>query len=174
MFEGLATTNPDPDSDITLPRDNPVKDFLISANEKFDVFKAEHELFQGVLAIVWDDHIYEPISSLLNEASGLFTERSFAKDENGNVLHFPNVDAVVLIRHLHQLVRAAGDRPLPDSLKHAMDYGRDGEFPPKAYIPNPHGAGVSEKVQEAFQAYPPSPTMGSEYVPSNVVWWFDA
>lgn len=51
------------DTPVTLPRDNPVKDFLVSAQEKFQQFEEEPN-FLGVLVIVWDDFIYEPISSL--------------------------------------------------------------------------------------------------------------
>jgi len=39
---------------VTLPRDNPIKDFLISANNKFDQFKAENQAFIGLLIIVWE------------------------------------------------------------------------------------------------------------------------
>jgi hypothetical protein len=41
-----------PDEAMTLPRDNPVKDFLRSANTKFAAFKDEVEDFVGILVIV--------------------------------------------------------------------------------------------------------------------------
>jgi hypothetical protein len=47
-------------SELTLPRDNPVKDFLMSAESKFAEFKREQPGFVGALVIVWDDFIYEP------------------------------------------------------------------------------------------------------------------
>ncbi|GJQ47847.1 hypothetical protein [Candidatus Kuenenia stuttgartiensis] len=150
---------PDAEKGITYPRDNPLKDFLISAESKFRPFKEENPEFSGVLVVVWDDFIYEPISALLHEKSGLFTPNSFDPDKNT----FPNVDGVVLIRHLHQLMRAAGDRPL--------DYGRDGEYPPKVFISNPYGNGVSKSLLECLQAYTPSKEMGAEYSTSDLIWW---
>jgi hypothetical protein len=55
---------------MTLPRDNPVKDFLVSADAKFEHFKETDANFIGVLVIIWDDFIYEPISSLISESAG--------------------------------------------------------------------------------------------------------
>jgi hypothetical protein len=41
--------------EVTWPRDNPVKDFLVSAEQKFRPFVAAHEKFTGILVICWDD-----------------------------------------------------------------------------------------------------------------------
>lgn len=98
MFGGKAT----------LPRDNPVKDFLISADEKFRNFKREGN-FYSVLFIIWDDFIYEPISAFLAKPAGLFLEDSFARDGAGKALRFKNVDAVFLDRQLTQFMNSAGD-----------------------------------------------------------------
>ena len=62
---------------IVFPRDNVIKDFLVSANEKFQAFKQTSPDAITILVIVWDDFIYEPISSLLNPHSGLLSENSF-------------------------------------------------------------------------------------------------
>lgn len=159
---------------VILPRDNPVKDFLISSDDKFLPFKKKEKQFYGVLAIVWDDFIFEPISALISTSSGLFTQRSFACDEDGEPLKFENVSGVVMIRHLHQFVRAAGERPLLDSKRHVLDYGKDGEFPPKAFVPNPYAEDVPQEVLDSFQAYLPSPEMGAEYQPIDVISWFDS
>ncbi len=51
---------------LTLPRDNPMKKFLISADEKFARFHAEDPEFYGLLAIVWDDFIFEVVTALLH------------------------------------------------------------------------------------------------------------
>lgn len=161
----------DSDSGITLPRDNPIKDFLHSSNQKFAGFKSGLENFYSVLVIVWDDFIYEPISSLLSSSSGLFTHQSFARDENGCLIKFTHVDGVVIIRHLHQLIRASRELALLDSKRHVLDYGRNREFPPKAFIQNPEGQKVPAKVLEALQAYPPSPMMGAEYMPIDAITW---
>jgi hypothetical protein len=158
---------------VTYPRDNPVKDFLLSADSKFASFKASDARYIGLLVIVWDDFINEPISALAQPDSGLFTDNSFAKDPAGSPLRFANVDGVVIVRHLHQLVHACSGQPFEDQCRHALDYGREREFPFKAYVANPNAAtAVPEEVLDCFQALPPHPMMGAEYVPSEVVWWF--
>ncbi len=75
---------PEADKGITLPRDNPLKDYLVSANGKFQAFKKERGNFYGILVVVWDDFIYEPISALLHANGGLFTDNSFFKDSDGS------------------------------------------------------------------------------------------
>jgi hypothetical protein len=45
---------------VTLPRDNPMKDFLISSDAKFARFRAQNADFASVLFVVWDDFINEP------------------------------------------------------------------------------------------------------------------
>lgn len=157
----------------TLPRDNPVKDFLISADGKFSPFKraAGDRRVIGVLAIVWDDFVYEPLSSLVATQSGLFTDRSFATDEEGQPLAFSSVDGVVLIRHLHQFARAAADKTTGDEIRHALDYGFEGGFPPKAHVSNPHGEEVPGDVLTVLQAYEWDTLEGAEYSPKDVVWW---
>jgi len=42
---------------------------------KFAAFRAQDDGFFGLLAIVWDDFIYEPITALLHPSSGLLTEK---------------------------------------------------------------------------------------------------
>jgi hypothetical protein len=156
-----------------LPRDNPVKDFLISADKKFEEFKKADPNFYSVLVIVWDDFIYEPISALTSPQAGLFTENSFAKDEKGNRLTFPNVDCVIVTRHLLPIKRGTRDEPLSDMSQHPLDYGRHGEFPFKIYIKNPvSGVKIPEKVIDCFQVLKPGPELGAEYLPSDFITWF--
>lgn len=88
---------------VTLPRDTPIKDFLHSAQDKFAGFHAADDRFYGVLFIVWEDFINEPISALLGHPSGLFTRGSFDRTPAGEPHTYPNVDAVVLLRQQHQL-----------------------------------------------------------------------
>jgi hypothetical protein len=158
--------------DITLPKDNPIKDFLISSNEKFKEFKKNRKNFYGILIIVWDDHIYEPISSLVHKESGLLTKNSFAK-ENGEPLKFPNIDAVIIIRHLHQFKLSAGDQELIDGKVDMMDYGEKGEFPFKVIIPVPGGQILPNKITEAFQAidFREASGLGAEYRPQEYILW---
>lgn len=163
-----------PDEEMTLPRDNPVKDFLLSADAKFAAFKQKADKFIGILVIVWDDHVYEPISSLLHESSGLLTPKSFHVDSTGIPVRYVSVDGVFLIRHLHQLVRAAGDQPLIDGCTHALDYGIDGAFPFKVFVQNPNGSDVPEVIQRCLQGMAPQREMGAEYTPKDLVWWTPA
>lgn len=158
---------------VTLPRDNPVKDFLISANDKFKEFKKHNSNFYGVLFIIWDDYIYEPISSLVGKPSGIFQEDSFAKDKTGQKLEFPNVDAVFIDRQLSQFRLSAGDKPLLYSKQHAMDYGTKEQFPFKVIIKNPIGKNLPEEIIDCFQVLELSPTLGAEYLPQDMVFWFN-
>lgn len=155
----------------SYPRDNPVKDFLISANDKFSEFKKNISPFYGILVIVWDDFIYEPITSLLSDFAGLLTDNSFAKTEDGNPIRFSNVDAIILIRHLHQIMNAAGDKPLIDNKKHALDYGKPGEYPFKVIMPVPGGSVLPSKLINAFQAEEIHESLGAEYQVQDWIMW---
>ena len=118
---------------LVLPRDNAIKDFLVSADEKFASFKENNPNAITILVIIWDDFIYEPISALLNDASGLLTENSFYK--NGDVAHqFNNIEAVLVVRQSHNISRATrGELPV-DGLKNPLDWGAIGQVLPKALI----------------------------------------
>ena len=61
--ESLAAFSGD-GQEVTLPRDNPLKDFLVNAEGKFAPFHRDDPDFYGLLVVVWDDFIYEPISAL--------------------------------------------------------------------------------------------------------------
>jgi len=118
---------------LVLPRDNVVKDFLISADEKFASFKVNNPDAITLLVIIWDDFIYEPISALLNDASGLLTDKSFYKN-GGGAQKFSNIDAVLIVRQSHHIVRATRDELPVDGLKHPLDWGRLGQVLPKALV----------------------------------------
>jgi len=157
---------------VMLPRDNPVKDFLISANKKFAGFKNNNPSFIGVLVVVWDDFIYEPISALLSKQCGLFTDNSFAFDAEGNMLKFENVDSVIITRHLYLIKNGTRDENLPDMYRHPLDYGINGEFPYKVHINNPNSKlKIPDEVIDCFQSCEPNPTLGAEYCPIDLVQW---
>lgn len=164
------------DKDQTmLPRDNPVKDFLISANAKFASFKAADPNFYGLLVIVWDDFIYEPISALVGQPAGLFTKGSFAHDERGQILKFENVDCVILTRHLLPIRRGTIEEPMPDLSRHPLDYGRQGEFPFKVYFKNPNSTNeVPEQILRCFQTIENGQMLGAEYMPQDFIQWFNS
>jgi hypothetical protein len=136
---------------VTLPRDNPVKDFLISSEAKFAPFKAAGPC-RTYLVIVWDNFIYEPITSLVSDHSGLFTPASFALDKHGKRLTFPSVDAVIIIRHLVYFQNAAGDRPLVDRI-HAFDFGGPHALP-NVFVPVPGGQVGPDFISEGLRAVP--------------------
>lgn len=147
--DGAIAAVRDMEDNVVLPRDNTIRDFLRSANEKFAAFKAAGP-FTGILVIVWDDFIYEAISPLVHERNGLLTENSYSRVGVGPEL-FPNIDAIFLIRHLSYFSHAAGEVRLPDGRGHCMHVGGAGALP-NVLVPNPGGAQVPAFVVAAFNA----------------------
>ena len=90
------------------------------------------------MVVVWDDFVNEPLTALSAPCSGLFTPNSFHHID-GKPVQYPNVDAVLLVRHQHQIVEGLAGRPLVDGRTDLLDYGRAGEFPPHALVTNPAG-----------------------------------
>lgn len=170
MLDAIAKQGP-----LTLPRDNPVKDFLLSADAKFAPFKTRDSNCRTILIIVWDDHIYEPITSLTSVAAqGLLTSNSFAKAEDGNILAFPNVDAVILLRHLLYFIRAAREEPLVER-EHAMDFGDDWALP-NVLIPVPGAPQIPEFIATGLRAVKhddPALLSAAEYNPPDIIFWTD-
>jgi len=138
-----------PEDNIVLPRDNTIRDFLRSADEKFAAFKAAEPTI-AVLVIVWDDCIYEAISPLVHERVGLLTPNSYSRQGDGPEL-FPNVDAVLLLRHLSYFTQAAAEHDLPDRRHHCMHLGGYGALP-NVIVPVPGGHPVPDFVANTFNA----------------------
>lgn len=157
---------------VTWPRDNPVKDFLISAEKKFEPFVRADENFTGILVICWDDFIYEPISALDQSSSGLLTPNSFYRTKSGEAVTFPSVSGIVVLRPLTQFVRACQDKPLGDGLSGPFDYGPQNAFPWKTFHKNPASKDVPQDAIECLHAIPPTLMMGAEYRPQEQVMWF--
>lgn len=156
---------------LTLPRDNPVKDFLIDAEKKFAQFKAVQDE-TSVLVIVWDDFIYEPITVLKHEQCGLLTPNSYWKDAAGLAVRYPHIDAVVLIRHLTYLYRAAGDQTLEER-EHALDFG-DEHALPNVFIPNSDRELVPQEIRRGLRAVDwdhPDLQHAADYRAKEVVIW---
>lgn len=159
-------------NETMLPRDNTLKDFFQSANEKFLPFKKESEQFIGVLVVVWDDFIYEPISAIAPYARGLFSENSFVKDNKGEIEKFLGVDCVILTRHLLPIVKATRDEAIPDLYRYPLDYGLEGEFPFKVFYNNPWSKQkINPSIYRCFQAIEPGAHLGAEYLPSDFINW---
>jgi len=164
----------DLDGAVTLPTDNKVKDFLVSANAKFASFRAADSAFRSVLVIVWDDFVNEPLTALLAPSCGLLTPNSFYRDAAGNAVEYPNVDAVLLMRHQHQFRLGMANRPPTDERKHFLDYGDYNAFPPHVLVANPAGRALDGKWVEALRGWrPESLSHMAEYVPSEVIMWVD-
>lgn len=158
--------------ETTLPRDNPIKDFLLSANSKFKEFKEKNPDYISVLYIVWDDFINEPISALLAKPHGLFESDSFAKDKSGEIIKFQYVDFVMISRHRLQFQQTAGEVIFPDEIEHPLDYGKKEIFPFKVIIKNPYStANDFDELVDCFQVYEPSSLMGAEYNPGDIIMW---
>lgn len=165
-LEGLAD-----DGGLTLPRDNPVKDFLLDADKKFAQFKAVQPE-TSVLIIVWDDFIYEPITVLSHAHCGLLTPNSYLKDGTGAAVQFAHIDAVVLVRHLTYLYRAAGDLPL-DERAHALDFGDERSLP-NVIIPITDSALIPDIIRDGLRAVPldsPMIQCAADYRPQDMVFW---
>lgn len=136
----------------TFPRDNPIKDFLESAQSKFEAYVSEYPDDYRLLFIMWDNHMYEPISSLLHPYQGLLTEGSFNKDNNNNAIRYPLIDGIVIVSHLHNFTTALLEEPFIDEIIHAFQYKRG--YPLHAFIQNPHGRPVPREFIEVFECIP--------------------
>lgn len=138
---------------IVNSRSLKVKDFLVSAEKKFQQYKQKDEFKDDLrlLFIIWDDYINEPLSALANPHCGLLTDNSFFQDSR-----FENIDGVILIRHIHQFFR---------NLQYGeiIDYGEKGVHDSFDYvnpavtavcIQNPLGRKISEEEAEKLSALP--------------------
>ena len=152
-----------------LPRDNPVKDFLVSAQSKFAAYREYRSEAFNLLAVVWDDFVQEPIAALLNPNSGLFTEKSFCRTTSDQPERFDLVDGVILMRHQHQLIRATREEPLLDGQAPFVFHGPP--FPPKALVRNPNGRPLPDVVCAALGIEHHDALPGAEYCPPDLIFW---
>lgn len=159
------------DDGLTLPRDNPVKDFLLDADSKFAQFKAL-QAETSILVIVWDDFIYEPITVLKHEQCGLLTANSYLKDSTGATVQFAHVDAVVVVRHLTYLYRAIAEQPLQERA-HALDFGDEFALP-NVLIPVSDPGLVPDRIRQGLRAVSwndPMLQIVADYRPKDIVFW---
>lgn len=118
IFDSISKTG-----HATRPLDNKVKDYVVSAEQKFSGFRDESQEPKTFLFIAWTEHLFEAISPLSNEMSGLFTPRSFFRQEDDTPVEFPSVDAVIVSEHLELVLRATREEPLPFGYQMPLDYG---------------------------------------------------
>lgn len=155
---------------LTFPKDNVIKDFLYSANDKFKEFKAANKEFVGVLVIVWDEFVYEPISALLNDFSGIFTDNSYIIND-GVIERFINIDYVIITSHIDQIFRVAGDKPILTNAKHMLEYG-DVSYPHKIVIKNPISTlDLPKDIKNILHVIKPDKILGAEYQPTDFIQW---
>jgi hypothetical protein len=154
---------------VTLPRDNPIKDFIASAQEKFEPLKGS-EHFESVLVIVWDGALMEPRTALLHPKSGLLTKETFAPN-----LKFAAVDNIVLTPHLAQLTRASrADSSNPWIEGDPLSYGEPGEVPFKLLVRVPGGGEMSPDLRAALQVVEgDDPVLGADHQILDWIQWID-
>lgn len=173
MFDRAMLDRLADDQGLTLPRDNPLKDFLTDTEAKFEGFKAVQPII-GVLIIVWDDFIYEPITVLTQAQCGLLTDASYHRTEADEPVRYPSIDAVIAVRHLTYFKRAAGEAPLLERA-HAFDFGDEGALP-NVFMPVPGGQRIPKFIKEGLRALPlddPIIERAAEYRPVEMVFWID-
>ena len=154
----------------TMPRDNPIKDFLLSADEKFRGLRISPE-DRAYLVVVWDGQLHEPISALCNKLSGLLTPQSFAKDKQGLALTYPDVDGVLIISRLGVFINALEEEPHPGS-PDIMDPRRHDGLPTAlALVPGgkPLSGWLTEALRVAPAADPSIPL--ADLQPLDAVFW---
>ncbi|QOL79679.1 hypothetical protein [Pseudooceanicola spongiae] len=136
------------DQSVTLPRDTPVKDFLVSCEKKFSGFPTVPGA--NISVIVWDDYIYEPIGSLLGIRGGLLTLDTWNIDSSGDPVTYPSIDGIILIRHMTYFQRALAEDDLID--RHGLfDFGSATALP-NVFIQNPNGREVPESIKTGLRA----------------------
>lgn len=169
-MEPLRTVAPD----ATLPRDNSVKDFLISANEKFEGFKSTNTNFIGVLCIIWDDFFHEPITWLMGH-SGLLTTNSFFRDENDNPVIFPNIDAIILVRHLAYFFEGIRSQNPDDGDRRLFQIGAWEGLPNVYYLLSSENNELSKlfKILNAFSHDDKRLEKAADYRPQEFINWSD-
>lgn len=153
---------------VTLPRDNTLKDFLTSAQEKFEEFSKDD--VTGVLVVVWDTRMYEAIGVLCHPEAGLLTDKSwFRKD--GEPVTFPDVSGVIVINRLEQLKLGAQERL--DQLDPFELGGADAL--PNSWCPNRASEDLDPLIARGFDAYHFEATaIGADYSIMDYVMWFEA
>lgn len=154
----------------TLPRDNAIKDAVISSDTKYRALRAKEPHILGVMVLVWDYLMNEPISALVNPASGLFTPNTFDVEKRT----FPDLDAVLIVPHLGQLIEGPGNRNFVD----ARGTFHWPKFPVIPYVINPNSSRrdrVGEVLHAIFNAEDQRGLryIGAEYGESDVVLWVD-
>ena len=152
---------------VTLPRDNTIKDFLKSAQEKFEGF-AQGDV-TGILVVVWDEHMYEAIGALCHPQAGLLTENSWFKKKDLAVT-FPDISGVIVLNRLEQLKAGAQERA--DSIDPFQLGGPDAL--PNTWCPSSGVGDLDPSLSKSFDAFHFEGTaIGADYSMMDYVMWFE-
>jgi hypothetical protein len=152
----------------TYPKDNAVKDAVASADVKFHSLRAAHPDLVGVLVLIWDGLMYQPISALLNPGSGLFTPSTFDPEKRT----FDDVDAVLIVPHLSSLIEGPGNR----EFRFACGTFQWPCKPVPPFVVNPRSpraAKVADVLRDVFCAEDQATLDGAHYSASDFVIWID-
>lgn len=152
---------------VTLPRDNTLKDFLKSAQEKFAGFDAGGAT--GILVVVWDLYMYEAISVLMHPQAGLLTENSWFMVGDEPV-KFPDVAGVIVLNRLEQLKQGAQER-----IDHIDPFRLGGpDALPNTWCPNIGVGDLDPTVASGFDAHHFEATaIGADYSITDYVMWIE-
>jgi len=152
----------------TFPKDNAVKDAIASADVKFRSLRGSHPDLLGVLVLIWDGLMYEPISALLNPGSGLFTSNSFDPE----MRTFDSVDAALIVPHLSALIEGPGNR----DFRFTEGTFQWASTPVPPFVTNPASprfAKVADMLRVLFGAEDQAALDGPHYSATDLVIWID-
>ncbi|MGF1277946.1 hypothetical protein [Acetobacter pasteurianus] len=152
---------------VTLPKDNPIKDFLLSAQDKFSSFSKEKEVI-SILVVVWDSHMYEATAPLVNQFNGLLTENNWFGIEK-----IKDVDGVIVVNKMDYIINDLMSQHvtgIPGNIEI-----KQGDMP-NVFAANVRGKKVPEFIISAFNSFDashikPEDWIGADYAPLDMVMW---
>lgn len=153
----------------TLPRDNVLKDFLISAERKFRDFSTKPRT--GLLVVLWDGYIFEITSALSHTEAGLLTDKSWYQ-RDGIRVPFTAVEGVIILNHLEVIKVAAQEKwqARQDDPFRIETVGQ----PPNVWCPNLGRGALDPDIARLFNARPlDEVAFAADYAPKDFVMWID-
>ncbi|MBS1051590.1 hypothetical protein [Gluconobacter japonicus] len=152
---------------VTLPKDNPIKDFLLSAQDKFSSFSKEKEVI-SILVVVWDSHMYEATAPLVNQFNGLLTENSWFGIEK-----IKDVDGVIVVNKMDHIINDLMSQHVTGNPRNIEI--KQGDMP-NVFAANARGKKVPEFIISAFNSFDashikPEDWIVADYAPLDMVMW---
>lgn len=166
---GLLGDVPGMRDGTTLPRDNVLKDFLVSAERKFRDFSDKPRT--GLLVVLWDGYIFEITSALSHAEAGLLTAKSWHRHD-GTPVAFDAVEGVIVLNHLEVIKVAAQEK---------WEARQDDPFrietvgqPPNVWCPNLGRGALDPDIAQLFNAHSlDEVALAADYAPQDFVMWID-